>query len=481
MRGDRAWFLLVFLTFAWFTQGGFANSNARFDLSLSIAMGHRYDIDPLAFNTIDRVRIGKHFYSEKAPGTAYLALPVAAAAATMVDLAALERSPPLADGLLHLATALSAGLLSALAAVAFRRLLSRLDPRRSHRSAWLLTAAVFLGTPLFVYSTVLFGHAIAAAWLTIGAWSGYEAARSRGPRPGRAALAALALGLAVLTEYPAVPPAAALGAGLLAVARRPRNLLVGTGAAGVPLALLMIHQNAAYGSPLAVGYGRLTGTPFATRMAEGFFGITLPDGGAALQLLFGTYRGLFVYGPILVVAVAGFAMAPRPLRRRLAPAMLMGAGALWLVIAGYAYWQGGPAFGPRHLVPAIPLLGLGLAWWPDRPRWNGAAAALAAVSVGINLVGAATTPFVSEFNPDPIVSVYPRLAAEGAMSINPVSFLTPAAEVDERWAHLERYPLVTRNLGERLGLGGWMSVLPLALLWACAIVGESVKRPAPAP
>ncbi len=477
MRGDRGWFLLFLLTFGWFSQGGFANSNARFDLALSIAMGHRYDIDRLAFNTIDRVRIGGHFYSEKAPGTAYLALPVAVAASAVLDLDRLERRPEIADRLLHLATALSAGLLSALAAVAFRRLLSRLDPLRSRRSAWLLTAAIFLGTPLFVYSTALFGHAIAAAWLTIGAWSGYEAGRSHEPRRGLAVLAALALGLAVLTEYPAVIPAAAIAAGLLAVARRPARLLVGAPAGLVPLALLMIHQNAAYGSPFAVGYGRLAGTQFGTRMSEGFFGITLPDGGAAAQLLFGTYRGLFVYAPIVVPAVVAFAFWPRPLRRRFAPALLAGTGALWLVIASYAYWQGGPAFGPRHLVPAIPLLGLGLAWWPDRPAWNRAIAAVAALSVAVNLIGTATTPFVSEFIPDPIVSVYPRLAAEGAVSINPVSFLTPAADVDDRWTHLERFPRATLNLGERFGLHGWASVLPLLLLWGFAIVRPAAGRP----
>ena len=83
MRGDSRWFLLLFITFAWFHQG-LANSNARLDLALSIGMGHRYDIDPLAFNTIDKVSIGGHFYSEKAPGTAYLALPAVLIASTVV-------------------------------------------------------------------------------------------------------------------------------------------------------------------------------------------------------------------------------------------------------------------------------------------------------------------------------------------------------------------------------------------------------------
>jgi hypothetical protein len=174
---------------------------------------------------------------------------------------------------------------------------------------------------------------------------------------------------------------------------------------------------------------------------------------------------------VLVAAVLGFVFWPRVLRRRLVPALLGGAAALWLAIASYTYWQGGPAFGPRHLIPAMPLLGLGLAFWPRRRPWTGALAVLAAISVVVNLVGTATTPFVSEYIPDPIVSVYPRLAAEGAVAINPVSFLTPASEVDAHWDELQRYPRASFNLGELAGLHGWASLLPLAGLWALAAAG----------
>jgi hypothetical protein len=479
MRGDLRWFLLLLLTFGWFHQGGFANSNARFDLSLSIAMAHRYDIDALAFNTIDRVRIGNHFYSEKAPGAAYAALPTALIASAFLDLDAVKRRPATAEWLLWLATTASVALLSAIAAVAFRRTLSLLQPGRSHRDSWLLTAAVFLGTPLFAYSTMLFGHALAAAWLTIGLWCGLGVARSHAPMRGRAVATWLALGLAVLTEYPAVLPAAATAVGLLAVARRPSRLLIGVPAAALPAALLLLHQYAAYGSPFAVGYGKLGGTQFGSAMSRGFFGITLPDPAAAVQLLLGTYRGLFVYAPVLLAALLGFTFWPRPLRRTLVPALAAGAVVLWLVIAGYGYWQGGPAFGPRHLIPVIPLLGLGLAFWPETRAWRWGLGVLAGLSIAVNLVGTATTPFVSEFVPDPLVSVYPGLAVEGALGINPVGFLTPAADVEERWVRPADYPDASFNLGELVGLRGWMSLAPLALLWTLLLVRRPPRELAP--
>lgn len=473
MGSDRRWFALLFVTFAYFYQGGFANSNARFDLALSIALSHHYYIDELSGNTIDKAWARGHTWSEKAPGSAYAALPIPILASRVVGPAAVRTDPRLAAVLLHLATALSVGLVSAVAAVAFRRLLGVLNPAQTPARAWALTAAVFLGTPLFVYSTTLFGHALAAGWLIIGLYLGMRAAMDE-RRATRCAIAsAFVLGLAVLTEYPAVLPALAVAAAVLLGARRKRDVLAGAVGAIPPIVLLMVHQYVSFGSPFAIGYGHLQGTPFGTGMSRGMFGIAAPSAGAAAQLLFGTYRGLFVYGPVLIVAVAGFVFWPRRLGRRVALPLLAGSAALWLVIASYTYWQGGPAFGPRHLLPIVPLLGCGLAFWPSGKAWNGALAAVATMSVAINLVGTATTPFVSEFLPDPIVSVYPRLAIEGAMSINPVGFLTPTAEVDSRWQNPARFPNAAYNLGECLGLRGWLSLAPLALVW---VVGLGWRR-----
>ncbi len=177
--------------------------------------------------------------------------------------------------------------------------------------------------------------------------------------------------------------------------------------------------------------------------------------------------------------VAGFLFWPRRERRRLAFPLVAGSVALWLVISSYTYWQGGPAFGPRHLVPIIPLLGCGLAFWPSDATWNRALAVIAAVSITVNLVGTATTPFVSEFIPDPLVSVYPRLVADGATSINPVEFLTPSPEVDARWENPRRYPAASYNIGERLGFRGWWSLLPLVLVWVAGLSWR--RRPSASP
>jgi hypothetical protein len=67
--------------------------------------------------------------------------------------------------------------------------------------------------------------------------------------------------------------------------------------------------------------------------------------------------------------------------------------------ASYAYWDGGASTGPRHSVPAIPFLALGLApfWVSLRSRAaKRSAAALLALSMIVNLVIASTDIFAPE-------------------------------------------------------------------------------------
>jgi hypothetical protein len=100
---------------------------------------------------------------------------------------------------------------------------------------------------------------------------------------------------------------------------------------------------------------------------------------------------------VLVLAPLGLwwlAKRERGLAAMLATAALV----VLLVNSAYFYWDGGHSTGPRHSVPAIGLLAIGLGpfWVELRHRWQRiAAVALLTVSVAINLAIAAaniTTP-----------------------------------------------------------------------------------------
>jgi len=120
-------------------------------------------------------------------------------------------------------------------------------------------------------------------------------------------------------------------------------------------------------------------------------GIHLPTSRGAFGLTFGVRRGLFYLSPVAVIGVLfGIAHARRR-RDWVFGAGLAALGVLFFLNAGYYMWWGGAAAGPRHLVPALGLLALGVPWLWQRVWLRYACGALALVSlcnmIGISAVG----------------------------------------------------------------------------------------------
>lgn len=469
-RHDALVFALLLLTYAWFYQGGFSNQSARFDLSVALAFEHRATIDSFSANTIDKVVVAGHTYLEKAPGASWLALPVPLVASLFLDTADLHASPWLSDLLLWTGTIASVSLLTALAAVAFRRTLRLLNPDLDDVTASAAALVVFGATLVLPYATMLFGHAVAGSWLVLALYFLLRAGRDETAGPRHAAFGWFSLGAVVLTEYPLAVPAfgVALGALLSAPSARRRSLLVLAPLAALPVLGILLHNTVVFGGPFSLGYGKLQNTPFSSGMSRGLFGIALPSPRVALQLLFGTYRGLFVYSPVLLVTAACYRFWPRPLLRTLGLPLLGGALGLLATISGYAFWQGGTCFGPRHLVGVVPLLGLGVAFVPQAWARSPLTWAVAAVSAFVALLGTVITPNVTEFELAPLTHAYLPLLATGQVSISPMAFLTPATETGARHVAYRAHPWAAFNVGELLGLPSWWSVVPLFVAWAFA-------------
>jgi hypothetical protein len=112
-----------------------------------------------------------------------------------------------------------------------------------------------------------------------------------------------------------------------------------------------------YGSPLATGY-LSPATGFTFPILKGLYGLLLSPA-----------AGLFIFMPVLALAVAGF---PSFLQRHHGEGLLL-AGLITVRLAFYASWygwDGGESWGPRFLVPVLPLLVLPVAFVPGwvRPR-----------------------------------------------------------------------------------------------------------------
>jgi len=140
-------------------------------------------------------------------------------------------------------------------------------------------------------------------------------------------------------------------------------------------------------------------------------------------LLISPSRGLFVFSPVLVVALAGFGSL-RQSDPTVRPLWLAGAALLQLALYSlYAVWWGGHTYGPRYaldlLVPIAPALALGFA----RLRTSRVGMTLASASLAWSIAVAGLGAFVYpneawNTNPDEIDQHHDRLWDVGDSQIH---------------------------------------------------------------
>jgi len=365
MRDARPFviFLLAFLAFAHFCQQEMGNVQqyTRLALSMSLIEGH-VDIDRYgqANPRADLAFVDGHYYADKVPGLSLVAVPTMAA--TRLVLGLLGRSTDLLDDTAFpiytiVAILTTTALFGALAAAACYNVARRLGA--SERRATAAALILALGTPFFGWSTTFFAHVPAGAMLIVSLWAAL-AIRGRQtagwPELGFGVL----LGVALVIELAIAPVIVLIGVFALLERRIEvkRWLTVGLGGL-IGLTPLLIYNWLAFGGPLELGYSHVVGFE---GMQEGLFGIRPPNLAHGNALLFGMQRGLIPLAPILLFVPVGLATLWK--RGAKGAVALIASAALigFLINAGYYYWHGGYATGPRHLVAYLPLIAVGLAF-----------------------------------------------------------------------------------------------------------------------
>ncbi len=349
MSGDRriaaGLFLLAAVTFAWFTGGAGWNQDAHFDLTRALVERHTLSIDGYAANTGDVSQgSGGHTYINKPPGASVLAaIPYAVVFATETMLHAPVEEMTRTNR--WIVTALSIGLCGAgIGPVLF--LYGRRRVGTTAPAALAVTAVVLFGTLVFPYSTMLFAHVPAALFLLLAV----------ALLPTRPLAAGIAAGIALSCFY----VCAAAAAILIVIAWMQSGRAAARVAAGCApwIVLMAIYQWACFGSPFRTAVE--ASTPFTERGA--LFGVLrMPSREALFGISFSPFRGLFFASPILLLAMLALVrMARRRDLRQDFWAVVAISATFLLAIASFNGWNGGCAFGPRYLVPIVPLLGIGL-------------------------------------------------------------------------------------------------------------------------
>ncbi|MEI7894363.1 MAG: hypothetical protein WCI05_14810, partial [Myxococcales bacterium] len=244
-------FVLAFLSFAYFVQGGGPNENSRYNLTRAIVEHRTLSIEAFHNNTFDKANVGDSHYSDKAPGLSFAAVPAHA----MYYVLRREPWDAIAErNGMYVATLATVSLLSAAAAAAMYLLLRHL--RASMVGALFAVTAWSLGSHALAYSTLFMGHQFVASCLLL-AFSLIVCRADVSPTHpwGRWMLAAAGglAGWAAISEYPAALIAAALF--LYALLRiHWRSTIPFVLAALVPLGLFASYNTVCFGSPMSLSY-----------------------------------------------------------------------------------------------------------------------------------------------------------------------------------------------------------------------------------
>ncbi|HEV2721535.1 MAG TPA: hypothetical protein VG323_16050 [Thermoanaerobaculia bacterium] len=459
--GDRriaaGLFLLVFVTYAFFFNGGGWNQNAHFDLTRAVVELRSIRIDTYDSNTGD-ISLGRrgHIFANKPPGASFLgAIPYAVVYAVERAAHADLGSWLVATLNLYLLTMLVCGVSGALiAAVIYLDLRRRAGATR--RTALAVALLFAFGTFIFAYSTVYFAQVPAALFLLLAfVWLD--------DHPWRAGAAA---GLAGTCFYVCIPAAVAMA--IFAFARSRANALRFI-VAGLPFGVaLAAYHKAAFGSPWRTA---VEGSGAFVQKGA-LLGVLLrPSATALWGITFSRWRGLFAISPVLLFAFAGAVvmLRRRALRRELAIVAVV-AAIFILSIISFNGWHGGSAVGPRYLLPVVPLLAIPMLFATSmlRPLWI----VLGVVSIAINILAAAVDPMPGAPIPWPLRDEYLPTFLHGRPPAGRVAINDQAA--DELGPSM-KYPPESResrwasfNLGELVfGQGSIASLLPV-LLWMSA-------------
>ena len=212
----------------------------------------------------------------------------------------------------------------------------------------LFTALIFgLSTIAWPYSRTFFREPLAGLWLLVITLSMLRLIRNKGQQL-ILSISLIVMSIIALMLTKSVLIVAVLPLMLIALPRNRRRIVLIMGGLGILIIAIFVIANIVGIQRLQITY--LLNLLEDTRwdfVLESFLGYTISPG-----------RSIFVFSPVLLLSIGGGMLLYRHKQWRLPTAIFF---SVLLVILSYglgrgAIWWGGNSWGPRHMVPLIPML-----------------------------------------------------------------------------------------------------------------------------
>jgi len=346
--------VLLLLAFTSLTRLG-PNPSSRFLLTKSIARGslelNKTEME--FYSGMDySIKDGRYF-SDKPPGISFLFIPLYFAGESLDKLGV---TLPLADKFLSTTDAnafflmiVFAAMINAVAAIRIfdiARLLG-FDIKLAYAAAVLFAIATLFS----VYAPTLFSHGFTTTLLILATYHLLKIKFVHNKKIDML-LAGIFLGFAVTTEYLAIPllpifAAYCFFANKKIFASKITHTIIFLTPIIIFGLLLAAYNTLTFGSPLAASYD------YSSFKDTQRFDNPILEG--AYYILFSSWRGLFFFNPLLLLAVPGAVLFAKKFRAEVVVFVVIILFFV-LVISTYSYFTGGLCYGPRHLLPTVPFL-----------------------------------------------------------------------------------------------------------------------------
>lgn len=401
-------------------------------------------------STVDVSEYGGRHFSNKAPGSSFVAVP--AYLAVKGVHAAVGGEPTLGE--IMWSCRFFAGIVPTLLfLVLLSRFLTRFCPEEGPRR--LAVAGYALGSMAMTYSVLFIAHQLSAICIASAYILCVKVLEDEG-HPRWLVVAGFLAGAAPLCDYQAafagVPVAVYVVWKLFFRSRHKwRGLVLAAAGAVVPIALLLFYHWCCFGSPLRTGYN--ASKTFAHFHQQGFLGLTGPTAEAFVGSMVSPDNGLLFLCPMVLLAVGGWVVLGR--KKQWWPmAISLAVCAIYIAfISSLNFWRGGWGMGPRYITAMLPFVMIPVAaaisWADERPFARAGCVALVVVGICIYALSCAMFPHFPEDFKNPVFELTARLWTEG---------------------------YAPYNAGWFFGLRGLASLIPVIAVLAAAILWVAIPN-----